>query len=161
MNNKSKTNRKRTNVVYWNKPHQKHRLGTVSNNKLLWGFNRFYARATIALGPLLLWKLIVNTIPEDWNNKRIKWLYGDTSPAHGTNTTALICKLDKKVNYQESIQSNSISCPEHKMGKEHVQKIKTIPSQEDSSFPVDGHNAAVNKIKNKSKTNRKRTNIDN
>ena len=36
MNNKSKTNRKRTNIVNKNKPQQKHRLGTVSN-KLLGG----------------------------------------------------------------------------------------------------------------------------
>ena len=41
LNSRSKTNRKRTNIYNWNKPQQKHRLGTVSN-KLLGGLNRFY-----------------------------------------------------------------------------------------------------------------------
>ena len=44
LNSKSKTNRKRTNIDNWNKPQQKHRLGTVSN-KLLGGLNRFYVAA--------------------------------------------------------------------------------------------------------------------
>ena len=36
-----------------------------------------------------------------------------------------------------------------------------MKSQRDSSFPADGHKAILNKMKNKSKTNRKRTNINN
>ena len=42
-------------------------------------------------------------------------------------------------------------------------KIKTaqVKSQGDSSFPTDGHKAILNKLNGKSKTNRKRTNIDN
>ena len=36
-----------------------------------------------------------------------------------------------------------------------------MKSQGDSSFPADGHKAILNKMNNKSKTNRKRTNIDN
>ena len=42
-------------------------------------------------------------------------------------------------------------------------KIKTehVKSQGDSSFPTDGHNAILNKLISLSKTNRKRTNIDN
>ena len=38
-----------------------------------------------------------------------------------------------------------------------------MESQGDSSFPfpADGHRAILNKINNKSKTNRKRMNIDN
>ena len=36
-----------------------------------------------------------------------------------------------------------------------------MKSQRDSSFPADGHKAILNKMNNKSKTNRKRTNIDN
>ena len=52
MNNKSKTNKKRTNIGNYNKPQKKHRLGTVSNKSLGGGrgggggrLNRFYARA--------------------------------------------------------------------------------------------------------------------
>ena len=48
MNNKSKTNRKHTNIDNKNKPQQKHRLGKVSN-KLLAGLNRVYARTTLTL----------------------------------------------------------------------------------------------------------------
>ena len=42
-------------------------------------------------------------------------------------------------------------------------KIKTtqMKNQMDSSFPADCHNAFLNKMNNKSKTSRKRTNIDN
>ena len=42
-------------------------------------------------------------------------------------------------------------------------EIKTakVKSQGDSSFPTDGQKAILNKLNNKSKTNRKRTNIDN
>ena len=41
-------------------------------------------------------------------------------------------------------------------------KVKTpqVKSQGHSSFPADGHKAILNKMNNKSKTNRKRTNID-
>ena len=35
-----------------------------------------------------------------------------------------------------------------------------MKSQRDSSFPADGHKAILNKMNTKSKTNRKRTNID-
>ena len=35
-----------------------------------------------------------------------------------------------------------------------------MKSQRDSSFPADGHKAIPNKMNNKSKTNRKRLNID-
>ena len=68
---------------------------------------------------------------------------------------------------QELIQSISISCPRHQTGKEHIQtrqhKIKTAraESQEDSSFPADGHEAILIKMYKKSKTNRNRTNFDN
>ena len=50
------------------------------------------------------------------------------------------------------IQSNSISCPRHQTEKELIQsrwhKIKTAraESQDDSSFPVDGHKA-IRKVK--------------
>ena len=42
-------------------------------------------------------------------------------------------------------------------------EIKTaqMKSQEDSSFPTDGHKAILNKLNSKSKTNWKRTNIEN
>ena len=42
-------------------------------------------------------------------------------------------------------------------------KLKTVrvKSQEDSYIPTDGHKAILNKLNCKSKTNRKRTNIDN
>ena len=42
-------------------------------------------------------------------------------------------------------------------------KIKTtqVKSQRNSSFPTAGHKAILNKLNSKSKTNRKRTNIDN
>ena len=42
-------------------------------------------------------------------------------------------------------------------------KIKTtqVKSQGDSTFPADGHKAILNKLNSKSKTNRKRANIDN
>ena len=42
-------------------------------------------------------------------------------------------------------------------------KINTaqVKSQGDSSFPTVGHKAILNKLNRKSKTNRKRTNIDN
>ena len=42
-------------------------------------------------------------------------------------------------------------------------KIKTaqVEIQGDSSFQTDGHNAVLNKLNSKSKTNRKRTNINN
>ena len=42
-------------------------------------------------------------------------------------------------------------------------KLKTtqMKSQRDNSSPADGHKAILNKMNNKSKTNRKRTNIDN
>ena len=69
---------------------------------------------------------------------------------------------------------NRIPCPKHQTGKGHLNfdgtngnfdgtKIKTAQekSQEDSSFPTDGHKAILNKLNSKSKTNRKRTNIDN
>ena len=36
-----------------------------------------------------------------------------------------------------------------------------MKSQMDSSFPADGQKAILNKMNNKSKTNRKRTNIGN
>ena len=36
-----------------------------------------------------------------------------------------------------------------------------VKSQGDSSFPTDGHKAILNKLNSKSKTNIKRTNIDN
>ena len=36
-----------------------------------------------------------------------------------------------------------------------------MKSQWDSSSPADGHKAILNKMNNKSKTNRKRKNIDN
>ena len=50
------------------------------------------------------------------------------------------------------IKSKSTSCTRHQMGKEHTQfrrhKIRTAraKSQEDSSFPADGHQAILNKI---------------
>ena len=42
-------------------------------------------------------------------------------------------------------------------------KIKTakVKNQEDTSFPTDGDKARLNKLNSNSKTNRKRTNIDN
>ena len=40
-------------------------------------------------------------------------------------------------------------------------KTAQVKSQGDSSFPTDGHKAIQNKFNSKSKTNRKRTNIDN
>ena len=36
-----------------------------------------------------------------------------------------------------------------------------MKSQRDSSFPADGHKASLNKMNNKSKTNRKWMNIEN
>ena len=45
-------------------PQQKYRLGTVSI-KILGGLNRFIEK----------W---LQTTPEDWNNKSIKWMYGET-----------------------------------------------------------------------------------
>ena len=45
LNSKPKTNRKRIDINNYNKPQQKHRLRTVSN-ELLGGLNRFYAAAT-------------------------------------------------------------------------------------------------------------------
>ena len=35
-----------------------------------------------------------------------------------------------------------------------------MKSQQDSSFPADDHSAILNKMNNKSKTNRRRTDID-
>ena len=57
----SKTNRKRTHNYNKNKLHQKLRLGTVSNKLLRGGgggagFNRFHARATLALGSAIVHK---------------------------------------------------------------------------------------------------------
>ena len=45
----------------------------------------------------------------------------------------------------------------------HGTKIKTahVKSQGIGSFPTDGHKAILNKLNSKSKTYRKRTNIDN
>ena len=71
---------------------------------------------------------------------------------------ARLLKVDK-------IQSNSTSCTNGKgtltikvvlKQKQHKWKAKR-----DSSFPIDGYKAILNKLNNKSKTNRKRTNIDN
>ena len=52
LNSKSKKNRTLTNIYNYNKPQQKHRLGTVSN-KLLGGLNRVYVAITSPY--VLLW----------------------------------------------------------------------------------------------------------
>ena len=76
-------------------------------------------------------------------------------------------KRRRKGNGQKPNQSHSTSCPQYQAGKEHVRlrqhKIKTVlaENQEDSSFPADGQTAIINKMNNLSKTNTKRTNIDN
>ena len=73
----------------------------------------------------------------------------------------------EKCNDQEPIQSNSHLAPNTKRETDTYNlddtKIKTaqVKSQEDSSFPTDGYKAILNKLKSKSKKNRKRTNIDN
>ena len=51
--NTSKTNKKWTDSDNYIKTQQKHRLGTVSN-KLLGSLNRFYARASLALGSVVI-----------------------------------------------------------------------------------------------------------
>ena len=54
------------------------------------------------------------------------------------------------------MKTKSPSCPS---GRVHM--YAQMKSQRDSSFPADGHKASLNKMNNKSKTNRKQTNIDN
>ena len=56
--------------------------------------------------------------------------------------------------------------PRHIKGKGHVQlrrhKMETrAETRGDSSFPADGNQVILNKMNTKSKTNTKRTNIDN
>ena len=50
------------------------------------------------------------------------------------------------------------------MGNAHIQlrwhKMKTVESQEKSSFPSDGQQAILNEMNKLSKTNRKRTNVN-
>ena len=52
-----KTNRKRKNNDNKNISQQKHRIGTIDNKLLGWrgDLNRFYARATIALGSFVVY----------------------------------------------------------------------------------------------------------
>ena len=52
-------------------PQQKHRLGTVSK-KLLGGLNIEKVSRDRNIEKWL------QTTPEDWNNKSIKWMYGET-----------------------------------------------------------------------------------
>ena len=48
----------------------------------------------------------------------------------------------------------------YKVDKKAI-KTAQVKSQGDSSFPTDGHKALLNKLNRTSKTNGKRTNIDN
>ena len=45
--------------------------------------------------------------------------------------------------------------------RRHENKYNTSEKPRGSSFPATGHKAILNKMNNKWKTNRKRTNIDN
>ena len=82
-------------------------------------------------------------------------------------TSFFFVKSRWKGSDQEAIQSNSTSCPKHQTGKElaqlrhHKMTAGRAENQEDNSFPADSHKAILNKVGIKSKTNRKRTNIDN
>ena len=49
----------------------------------------------------------------------------------------------------------------HLQLRRHLNKTVQVKSQGDSSFPTDGRKAILNKLNSKSKTNRKRTDIDN
>ena len=100
-----------------------------------------------------------------WKRVKTVWINMED-----TNNKVFYCQIKKhrwKGNDQEPIQSNSTSYPRHQMGKGHIlvrrHKIKTarVESQEDSFFPEDCHQAILDKMNKLSKTNRKRTNIDN
>ena len=77
--------------------------------------------------------------------------------------TVFLPLLKKINNDQVPIQSNSAFWPRHQMGKERIQfrrhEIRTAraESQEDSSFPVDGLQATLNKITSHRQTRNGRT----
>ena len=63
------------------------------------------------------------------------------------------------------MQLSSKSRPKHQTGEGQAQLRRHLILEqwkaEEQSFPTDGHKIIPNIIKNKSKTNKKRTNIDN
>ena len=73
--------------------------------------------------------------------------------------------IDNLGNDQELIQSNSMSCQINQRNtykKDGIKyKLAQAQSQEDSFVPADVHQATLKKAYKKSRTNRKRTNIEN